>query len=621
MLFILTKGGIAVASLSDIKATINGVVYHADEFIDPVNVESIETGNGITVVTMINGEEFHFSANEIRRRESRENEIPRPYVPNIEGKDPIKERKSMANMTIDRIDSNNPLHQGGQSMTLEQALVTERLVEWASSYDFPDSASLEDVFAVVKTLPDLTAEEQKVIDDLDSYFAENRQANSARSSSAGSAGSDSEEFAVSANFNEGAQRTRSRRTLSAAEQQENFEQFKREVADLESTRSPEDQAFIEKLKAYLAPNGFIPILLPVTRNNSRLGVKTINTIPASKRRFADSVSEDVRSQVTTSTIPTNLAYCEYKLEFFETNPTPLLGVLAYLPSNFEPSSLESLSTSNGRSKIETWMEAHKTSKDIRLRWVDKESLLYMMVATGLPGRFVEKDKYETASLKNLEFFFKRLHKVEENHTWFNVITRDTATGKARKSTSAGYIPLYTFIQGVPTGDQLNVVSNQLIGANLFNPLPQGKGVAYRFLELLPEAVAKIDGSTRETFVLKDLRNAKGVTAISHRNRRDAPETVTMLPPVVEHYKTSAGVDKTRFAKESFLSYRENSSKSRFDKAFTGLVNAYGDLLQEAHKRKSRITKSSQNEIRDTLASTNELLQGLIPQLGSKKPVR
>ena len=117
--------------------------------------------------------------------------------------------------------------------------------------------------------------------------------------------------------------------------------------------------------------------------------------------------------------------------------------------------------------------------------------------------------------------------------------------------------------------------------------------------------------------LKDISNNNGVKAISHRNRKDAPEDVTMRPAKVEKYTTSQGIEKTRFVKENFLKYLENPSTSKFDKAYTDDIKKHSPLLQEAQKRRAKTSQSSMVELKNNMLATNDLLKGNLPQLGKK----
>jgi len=127
----------------------------------------------------------------------------------------------------------------------------------------------------------------------------------------------------------------------------------------------------------------------------------------------------------------------------------------------------------------------------------------------------------------------------------------------------------------------------------------------------------ITGNTRDTFVLKDILKSGGVKAISHRNRKDAPEEVVMRPAKVEKYTTTTGAEKTRFVKENFLKHLENPASSLFDKTFAEKVKAHSVLLQDAQKRRAKTSQSNMLEQKNTMQATNELLKGQLPQLGKK----
>ena len=80
----------------------------------------------------------------------------------------------------------------------------------------------------------------------------------------------------------------------------------------------------------------------------------------------------------------------------------------------------------------------------------------------------------------------------------------------------------------------------------------------------------------------------------------------------------AGTSRNIFVKESFTTYLESPTISRYDKAFAEYVNKYSALLQEAQKRRSRGNQASMQEQTNTIRATNDLLRGSLPQLGRSK---
>jgi hypothetical protein len=616
-----------MASLEGVYAVIDGMRYQAEDFLDPEHVQSADTENGVTVVLMDTGEEYFFSETSLRRREAGENQIPRPFTPNISGTPAESEKKTrMANLTVLRKATINSEFDQNLAMSLQEAFVGEqRLLNWAETQDFSDEASFEEIFDQMRKIPDLTEGENAILKDFDNDFGGDKK------SPEPSNGNPDDPFAESTAFNEGSgggggeekeppKSKTQRKHLSPEEQAALQAEHAREVANIEGARSEEDTQFLVLLKSYLTPYHYLPIVEPVTRNNGRLSAKLVNKIPQSKRQFASGVSQSVRAEMGNSAIPAHLAAAEYDIVWFESNPGPTMGVLAYLPRNFEPAVLETLTTDVSKSKIKGWANVEGAAKEIILRWISKEELLNIMVATAAPAVMVEQGKFTERSLKNLEFFFTRKYDSETGNTWYNIIARDSVSGKARKGTSAGYIPLNTFVQEAAKDVNIQMVSNQILGGPLFNKIKEGKGIETRYEELTDAAKSMLTGNSRETFVLKDLKKSEGIKAISHRNRKDAPEEVVLKPARVEKYTTSEGAEKTRFVKENFLKYLENPTGSAFEKDFTAKVREHSSLLQEAQKRRAKTSQSSMLEQKNTMQATNDLLEGRLPQLGKKKKV-
>ena len=606
-----------MVSLHGIQSRVGGTIYRAEDFLDSDKVHDVSTGDSVTVVEMRDGTEYFFSADSLRRREAGGNHIPRPFVPQILGTTQKKETTVMANLAIERIDSHNPQSQGGVNSSLADALTTPRLREWAESLPLDDNASLEEVYNEMRKLPDLTGEEKSSLDDFDGYLADNRK------SKGGSSSDGSSEFDISSQFNGEAPsgekpKKTPRKKLDPEEQALLMQEHRREVSELEGERTQEETKFIELLKSYIAPYGYLPVIFPVVANDSRLGARLRNTIPASKRVFAKGVSEELKSTVDQNNIPANLAEASYMIEYFETNPNPIKGVIAYLPRNFEPSVLATISTAPSKAKVEGWSKVEGAAKGVIARWVDKDELLHMMMATSVPAVFVDENSPDKPSLKNLEFFFKRMQDTETNDAWYNIVSRDRGTGKARRGTSAGYVPLNTYVQEKPTAETVQTVSAQMIGGPLFNALnTTGKPMLNKFEELAPEAKAMITGNTRNTFILKDISKPGGVPAIGHTNRKDAPSTVTLIPPKVETYKNATGDEKTKFSKENFASLLTSPATSKFNKQFADHVKTYAEILQLAQKRRSKTSTASITAVKDATRATNDIFRGTLPQIGKK----
>jgi len=127
-----------MASLEGVYSVVNGVRYDARDFLNPDDVQAVESGDGVTVVEMADGTEYLFAETNIRQRKAGENQIPRPFIPDISGKPAEKEKLIMAtNMSVLRIDSNDPASSGGLRQSLTESL-TAALAEWVAEQNFPD---------------------------------------------------------------------------------------------------------------------------------------------------------------------------------------------------------------------------------------------------------------------------------------------------------------------------------------------------------------------------------------------------------------------------------------------------------------------------------------------------
>lgn len=604
---------ISLNELKKIKSRVDGEVLYASDFISPDEVLNVETDDNLSVVSTKDGE-YHFAKNSLKKRQLGPMEVPRDWKPILADKIRTKETTIMTNMKIDRVDSTDPAVTGNVTQNLEDTLkASSQLTDWATKTTYDDKVSLSEIMKDAAALPDLDTASLDIVKDFNNFTSANALAK------AKSAGATSDAFSESTDFSGDAKPTRTPRPkLTPEEQTAARDVLKEAISKTESARSEEDQVFIIDFRGYISPYGFIPFYKPVTRNNGRLSAKLVNRIPASKRTFAIGVTDAIKATINPQNIPANLATAEYDIAYFESNPGPHMGILAFLPRNFDVSTLESLSTNTSRSKIRGWAAATGTSSEVVMRYVSRADMIYLMVATGSPCSMVDIADISVKSSANLEYFFKRMNDPQTQTTWYNIISRDTATNKAVKGTSAGYIPLNAFIQEVPSPTMIQTVSCSMLGGPLFNPPAQsGKSISCRFEELNPEGNSKLTGNTKSSFKLNDLSLPTGVECTSHKHRKDVPDKIKLKPAKVETYLTTKNVEKNRFVKVSFLNALDNPKTSLFEKAYMEDIKEYATLLQEAQKRKSTSSAAVMSEHVNTLTATNELLQGTLPQLGKK----
>jgi hypothetical protein len=317
-------------------------------------------------------------------------------------------------------------------------------------------------------------------------------------------------------------------------------QLQAEEAGKRLAQKPAVTSLVTRLTAFFKQYyaGCIWIRDICVTKNTRITSRVTDTVKPADRVWhpncPDSFKAESKAITSGSNIEQKYSDAKYDVSIVESQPGTMLGVIADLPQGFDPQWFLSLASTLTQMNVETFLQNPPTQRE--LIPINKETLTTMLGILNLPARFVARST-NAPDLSKIEI--RAEHHVDADQYYWLTLSGYDSTGKKRKITSSGYLPLTTFVTGTTRTVNLSILTKALFGGLL-------KVSEYlyvtKFSMLTADARSKFNTDSDNEFLYTGFTDIMSVPSFT--STRKEVKMVQMKLPMVQLSTTNSGKEKT-----------------------------------------------------------------------------